>query len=177
MIRPLRPLIAIVALAGCQQPGPATDPFLYRSTIPPPGTAMSSAPLVTPGPQPYYSNAPTAVPGPSPYTPDTPAPIVQPAPVAPAPAPIVPVMPPRIYPQRGGFDGLQSSNDAPPAPTNVAAVRASLSRVRSRRFELSNRRSNIRPHCQPTAWPMRSSPAGRRRIRRRESFRRRQPRL
>ena len=69
MIRPFRPLIAIVALAGCQQPGPATDPFLYRSTIPPPGSAISAAPVVTPGPQPYYSGAPVGVGGASPCTP------------------------------------------------------------------------------------------------------------
>jgi len=30
-------------------------------------------------------------------------------------------MPPRIYPQRGGFDGLQSSRGPPPASANVAA--------------------------------------------------------
>jgi hypothetical protein len=118
MIRPLRPLIAIVALAGCQQPGPVTDPFLYRSTIPPPGTALSSAPVVTPGPQPYYSTPPAVAAAPSSDTLSTPPPIVQPAPVA--PAPVVPVLPPRNYPQRGGFDVPQSSNGPPPADAGAA---------------------------------------------------------
>ena len=124
MIRPLRPLIAIFALAGCQQPGPAIDPFMARSTIPPPGTALSTAPMVTPGPQPYYS-PPAVAPGPSPDALSTPPLIVQPAPVMPAPMP-VPVLPPRNYPTRGGFDVPQSSNDpAPPAagaPTSGLAA-------------------------------------------------------
>jgi len=128
MIRPLRPLIAIVALAGCQQPGPATDPFLYRSTIPPPGTAISCAPGVTPGPQPYYSPPPAAVAGSSPCTPDTPAPCVQPAPVAPATVPVVPPLPQRYFPSRGGFDFPQSSNGPPPAGLRDANVEVAADR-------------------------------------------------
>lgn len=124
MIRPFRPWIAIVVLAGCQQPGPAVDPFLYRSTIPPPGTSLSAGPTVTPGPQPYYSTAPAAVPGPADSL-STPPPIVQPAPVAPlAPAPVA--LPPRNFPTRGGFDVPQSSNDPPRAtagaPANAVAA-------------------------------------------------------
>jgi hypothetical protein len=121
MLRPLRPLIAIVALAGCQQPGPATDPFLYRSTIPPPGTTLS-APTVTPGPQPYYSTPPTAAAAPSAFAPDAPAAVVQPAPapVVPVPAPVL--LPQRNFPQRGGFDFPQSSNGPSPASAGAPAT-------------------------------------------------------
>ncbi len=115
MIRPFRPLIAIVALAGCQQPGPATDPFLYRSTIPPPGSAVSAPPVVTPGPQPYYSGAgwcwrPVAMHA------------CHAGASAPAPVPVVAPLPQRYFPSRGGFDFPQSSNGPPAAGFRDANV-------------------------------------------------------
>lgn len=108
---------AFAVLTGCQQPGPSVDPFLYRSTIPPPGTACPT-PAVTPGPQPYYSPAPAvAAPAAAPTT-------VQPAPATPVAAPLVPApLPQRVFPQRGGFDFPQSSN-GPPSPSNTAIAKS-----------------------------------------------------
>ena len=113
MKRPRWPLIAIAALVGCQQPPAQVDPFLYRSTIPPPATAVPAGPALTPGPQPYYSPPATAV---------TPVPEGAPAavPVTPALPPVQ--LPPRIFPQRGGFDFPQSSTKSPASDAAVAAA-------------------------------------------------------
>lgn len=55
MKRLLAPLIAVVALSGCQSQGPpGADPFFGRTTVPPPSTgSISSGPI-----DPYYGRAP-----------------------------------------------------------------------------------------------------------------------
>jgi hypothetical protein len=64
-LKPLRPkwllaaVVAMVSPMGCRAPAPPSDPFLYRSTIPPPGTITPMAP---PGGQPYYPAAPPGAP-------------------------------------------------------------------------------------------------------------------
>jgi len=117
MLRSLGPILAIVLLAGCRSPTPPNDPFLYRSTIPPPGT-------MTPGAQPYYpsTGAPAPYPGAGPapmtapplVTPGTPVPpgSVSPAPVLP-PNSAAPNGPPNNYSPPGGFNFPQSSTPLP----------------------------------------------------------------
>ena len=51
MKRLLGAVVAMLSLVGCCAPAPPNDPFLYRSTIPPPGTIT---PGVAPAGQPYY---------------------------------------------------------------------------------------------------------------------------
>ena len=51
MKRLLGAVVAMLSLVGCQRTAPPNDPFLYRSTIPPPGTIT---PGVAPAGQPYY---------------------------------------------------------------------------------------------------------------------------
>ena len=122
MKRPLGPILAIMLLAGCQSPAPPNDPFLYRSTIPPPGTMV-------PGAQPYYPTtvARGTVPGPvaapvmapplvTPGTPVAPG-SLSPAPVMPA-NPAAPGGPPNNYAPPGGFNFPQSSTPLSPPSTN-----------------------------------------------------------
>jgi hypothetical protein len=119
MKRLLGPIVAILYMSGCRAPAPPNDPFLYRSTVPPPGT-------ITPPPAgtPYYS-APAAIPGAaapaiSPGTPITPAP----GPLTPVPAPAAP---PSKYSPPGGFNYQSSlrppaAAPAPPAGASPAPV-------------------------------------------------------
>ena len=92
MKRPWGPILAVFVLAGCRTPAQPNDPFLYRSTIPPPGTLTAPG---APGAQPYYpsTGTPVAVPGPAPplVTPGVAAPPPQAAPVPVNPTPMGPI--------------------------------------------------------------------------------------
>jgi hypothetical protein len=125
MKRLLGAVVAILLLSGCRAPAPPNDPFLYRSTVPPPGTIVPSGPMPA---QPYYPGAaaPSAIPGPttappliSPGTPITPAP----APLTPSGVPISPTPAPNRYSPPGGFN-YQSSLRPPVAlpPANSVAI-------------------------------------------------------
>ncbi len=106
---------AIAPQAGCRAPAPPNDPFLYRSTIPPPGT-ITAPPA---GAQPYYS-APAGVAPPmiSPGTPVSPSP----APLGPsAPAMPAPVAPPTKYSPPGGFNYQSSQRSPMAAPISQTA--------------------------------------------------------
>src|SRR5579871_11624 len=72
-------VVALMLLAGCRAPAPPSDPFLNRTTIPPPGTM--NAPLAGAPGQPYYAAPATAPPLINPGTPAAPA-TVLPAPAA-----------------------------------------------------------------------------------------------
>ncbi len=124
MKRSLGAIAALLLLSGCRSPAPPNDPFLYRSTIPPPGTIAPGA-VGTP----YYS-APAAVPGPAapagvaPVAPITPAP----APVAPVPGATVPVAPPSKYSPPGGFNYQSSLRPPPTLPATIPAASAPVAR-------------------------------------------------
>ena len=117
MKRLLGAVVAMLFLSGCRSPAPPNDPFLYRSTIPPPGTMAPSAP----GAVPYYPGG--AAPGAT-----TAPPLISPGtPVSPAPlAPVTPATPPSKYSPPGGFN-YQSSAPAPACRSQMALgpVRAS----------------------------------------------------
>ncbi len=122
MKRSLGAIVAMSLLSGCRSPAPPNDPFLYRSTVPPPGTIAPPA-----AGTPYYS-APAAVPGTA-----APAGIAPVAPITPAPAPLAPAPaptgPPSKYSPPGGFN-YQSSFGPPAAlpATTAAPVSASAAR-------------------------------------------------
>jgi hypothetical protein len=120
MKRPLGPVFAVLLLVGCRAPAPANDPFLYRSTVPPPGTVT---PL--PGGQPLYPSTavpPSAIPGPA-----TAPPLISPGtPVQPGPAGAGPALQPvprnnNYLPTHGGFNFPQSSQQSPAAAGGLAA--------------------------------------------------------
>ena len=111
---PLGAVVAMLLCAGCRAPTPPADPFLYRSTIPPPGTIVPGAPAPA---QPYYPAAPGAIPGPATapptISPGTPlAPGV--APIGPSSAPISPA--PNKYSPPGGFNPQSSLQARPGVP-------------------------------------------------------------
>lgn len=127
MKRPWGPMLAVFVLAGCRTPAQPNDPFLYRSTIPPPGTL--TAPGAAGVPQPYYpsTGTPAAIPGPAPplVSPGVVAPPPQPAPIPVSPVPTGPVgpaAPPNNYSPPGGFSFPQSSSPLPTPPTNQPAA-------------------------------------------------------
>ncbi len=123
--------ILLIALCGCQSPPPPNDPFLYRTTVPPPGSVIPPGPQ--PGPQAYYpSTAPgplapgTTIPGNAPpligpgTTAPPPGPI--PAPVSPAPPPV----PPISHSPRDSFTFPQSSTASPATAGTVASAGAAV---------------------------------------------------
>ena len=122
MKRLLGAVVAMLSLVGCRAPAPPNDPFLYRSTIPPPGTIT---PGVAPAGQPYYpAPAPGAVPGPPTISPGVP--ISPTAPLGPTGVPVspVPAPAPSKYAPPGGFN-YQSSLRSPaaiPAPQSIATT-------------------------------------------------------
>ena len=119
MKRSLGAIVAMSLLSGCRSPAPPNDPFLYRSTVPPPGTIVPPA-----AGTPYYS-APAAVPGAA-----APAGIAPVAPITPAPAPLAPAPaptgPPSKYSPPGGFN-YQSSLGPPAALPAITAAPVSAS--------------------------------------------------
>jgi hypothetical protein len=126
MKRLLGAVVAMVLLVGCRAPAPPNDPFLYRSTIPPPGTIT---PGVAPAGQPYYpAPAPGAVPGLPTISPGVP--VSPTAPLGPTGVPVSPGVPapaPSKYAPPGGFN-YQSSLRSPaaiPQPQSSPATLAS----------------------------------------------------
>ena len=79
--------ILLIVLCGCQNPPPPNDPFLYRTTVPPPNSMIQPGPQ--PGPAPYY---PTTAPGPlapGATVPGNAPPLIAPGTPAPPPGPVV----------------------------------------------------------------------------------------
>jgi len=58
MNRALALLLTAVVATGCRGTSPAIDPFVGRTTVPPPGTGAAA---INPRPDPYYSNPPGAL--------------------------------------------------------------------------------------------------------------------
>ncbi len=125
MKRPFGLIVVLLIVAGCRAPAPPNDPFLYRSTIPPPGTI--TGPVGPAGSQPYYNPGSAGAPLISPGVPVTPgampppgaAPIIMPS--SPGATPLSPAAPgdQRLGPP-GGFN-YQSSRQ-PAAPLNDTAI-------------------------------------------------------